>query len=118
MDEVSIYDLSKTTKDFIINLIIRIDNLLEEIRGAKRQEIFSYSGVLLILEDFSILAESINIIGQENSSITLEEFMEKLNILYESIKDKDELMFVDVLEFEIRPLLEYWEQVIKFTGHN
>ena len=118
MDEISIYDLSKTTNDLIINLIIRINNLLEEFRDIKKQEIFCSDRIFFILEDFTALSESINIISQENSSINLEEFIEKLNLLYDSIRTKDNLLLMDILEFEINPLLQYWEQVIKFTGQN
>ena len=116
MDKISIQQLAETTRDLILNLILRINSIVEEIENTNGQEVFSNDRLNFILDDFFDLAEAIDIIQQQNSSISLEELTEKLNMLYDSMKAKDKFFFKDIAEFELKPLLEHWAKTIQFTG--
>ena len=116
MDKISIQQLIETTRDLFLNLILRIDSIVEEVEHINGQEVFSNNRLNFILDDFVALAEAVDIIEKQNSSIYLEELTEKLNILYDSMITKDKLLFKDIIEFELKPLLEHWAKVIQFTG--
>lgn len=112
MGEIDIKELVKTTKELIENLIIRIDNILKEFDDFQIQDIFSDERIAFILDDFVVLTTAINIIEKENPEIYLDELLEKINLLYNSMESRDKLLFKDILEFEIKPLLSYWVDII------
>lgn len=116
MDKISIQQLVETTRGLILNLILRINSIVEELEDINGQEVFSNDRLNFILDDLTALAEAVDIIQKQNSSIYLEELTEKLNMLYDSMKAKDKLLFKDIIEFELKPLLEHWAKVIQFTG--
>lgn len=115
MENVNIQQLIQTTQDLIKNLTVRIDSILNEYKLSGSKEVFSADRIIFMIEDLNILADAAAIIEREHSSICLEELTEKLRLLHDSMTAKDEMMFNDIMEFELKPLLEHWEESIEFT---
>lgn len=112
MDKTAIQQLTETTKHLITNLIIRIDSILKEFEEMQAQDLFSNERIIFMLDDFMDLTDAIAIIQNENSGIYLEELTEKLGILYNNFELKDRFLFKDIIQFEIKPLLEHWTDII------
>lgn len=112
MGEIDVKELVETTKELMGNLNIRINNILKEFDNFQIQNIFSDERIAFMLDDFVDLTTAIDIIEKENSAIYLDELLEKVNLLYNSMESRDKLMFKDILEYEIRSLLSYWIDII------
>lgn len=115
MEKMSIQKLAETAKDLVSNLTIRIDNIIYEYEARGEEGEFFNERVIFLLDDLSALVDAIDIIEKENININLEELTEKLKLLYNCLKEKDRMMFRDIMEFELKPLLEYWRDILDFT---
>lgn len=88
-------------KEFGINIIKRITQLHEE---------FDYSRIVFLLEDISEFTKIIEIFNDDKYNI--EEFNEKLDILMEEFENKNKCAISNNLEYELKPLIEYWVENI------
>lgn len=111
----NIQELVEITKDLVNNLNIRIDNILYEFDRQGEEGDFFNERIIFLLDDLSALVDAIDIIEKENKNIHLEELTEKLKSLYNCLKDKDKMMFRDIMEFDLKPLLEYWSDILDYT---
>lgn len=102
-------EIKKTIKDFIINIISRIESIYEQndIETGTND-----SRLIFLLEDIASLADGIGILIKENPLLDLTELNEKLNMLNIALEEKDSALIKDILMYELRPLLEYWNENI------
>lgn len=104
--------LREMINQLIDNIIIRIEDVIEKYDNKELKELMSNDRIIFLLEDLSTLAEGIDIVEENNQEILLEELTEKIGLLYKQMKIKDELSFKDILEFELKTLLEHWKDNI------
>ena len=111
MEDLEIRQLKNTINELILNLMNRIDNFIEENNNSDK-EILTSESVYFILEDISVLADGIGAIYTDDSVVNIEELREKISMLHQSMEDKDGLLFKDIMELELKQLLEAWSEEI------
>ncbi|WMJ81312.1 hypothetical protein RBU49_03380 [Clostridium sp. MB40-C1] len=95
----------------IVELIDSILNISNDIQNTIiKNEIDN----IYIMEFVSSLAKlSKEAHESQYSDLDIDELNEKLNSLLNALEDKDMILFSDNLEYELKPLLEYWKEVIQ-----
>ncbi|MDD9271804.1 hypothetical protein ACFPES_32725 [Paenibacillus sp. GCM10023248] len=89
-------------KELLIATIQYIRVLRNELTSPKsKQEV-----IISTIDQFTLLANALN--ETLNEIIKVEELNEYLEKLLVAIENNDFELFVDIAEFEIKPLLEYW----------
>ncbi len=109
MDD-KILEIKNSINELLINLCIRIDDICN---GFKINNTMDNDRIINLIDDMNVLSEGINIIKDYYSSIDILELTEKLNMLYPAFESKDYNLFADTMEYELKPLLEYWIDCLK-----
>ncbi len=104
MDE-RIIEIGKSVIELSLNLCVRIDDICNKYKENNNLE---NERVINLIDDLNALSEGINIIKDFYNSINIFELTEKLDMLYSAFKGDDYHLFFDTLEYELKPLLEYW----------
>ncbi|WP_203363287.1 hypothetical protein [Bacillus sp. REN10] len=106
--EAQLLELKYSLKELIQNLLTRIDTICMNIDNVQATESLTFW-----LEDLSTLTESIMILT-ENGVVDfgLDLFNEKVGLLLDKIEGKDYLFVGDILQYELKPLLSYWDGCI------
>nr|WP_106783732.1 hypothetical protein [Lysinibacillus timonensis] len=100
----NLFELKISLKELIQNLVSRIDSVCETL-GEKEVERLQFW-----LEDLSMLTEATLILSESKIiEFDMEIFNEKIELLLDKVEEKDYLFIVDILKFEIKPLLTYWD---------
>lgn len=103
-------------KDTIIELIININMRIDDICNSYKNEGSLDSDRLVnLLDDMQALAEGIDTIKEFYSSIDMLEFQEKLVMMERSFEEKDNLLLIDIMQYELRDLLNYWRECLSKT---
>ena len=102
-------DLISTIKDLLLNIISRIDDISNKYVSDNTLE---DDRILNLLDDINALSEGIAVIGQYFESLDLSELREKLSIMVESFERKDYSLLIDSIQYELKPLLAYWNDII------
>lgn len=105
MDE-KISDVINTIKEFIININTRIDDICNRY---KAEGSFDDNRIINLVEDLNVLLEGIDTIKGIYTFIDLNEFRDKLDTLLKAYEMRDFALFADILQFEVKDLLEYWK---------
>ncbi len=109
MDE-RIMEIGKSVSELLLNLCIRIDDICNKYKLNNELE---DGRIINLIDDLNTLSEGVNIVKDYFSSINLLEFTEKLDMLYLAYEGNDYFLFADTLEYELKPLLEYWIECLK-----
>ncbi|MBH0169358.1 hypothetical protein [Fictibacillus sp. 18YEL24] len=105
----AIYELKHSLKELNRNLIKRIDPICEILESKEDKERLSYW-----LDDLTILTETTIVLNEKKvTDFDLNLFNEKINDLLDGIENKDFLLVSDQLQYELKPLLTYWDECIK-----
>lgn len=104
MDE-RIIEIGKSVIELSLNLCSRIDDICNRY---KQNSDLENDRIINLVDDINTLSEGINVIKDYYSSINIMELTEKLDMLYSAFEGKDYHLFMDTLEYEFKPLLEYW----------
>lgn len=105
-------DLEQTIKELLKNIIMRLDTCMKLIQNNQFQE--SIEKMIFIMDDLQVLMEGISRINEQHlNQFEIEELNEKLMSILQQIEVKDYFYLADLLEFELIPLLEYWDGCIK-----
>jgi hypothetical protein len=100
-------------KQMVIELIVNINKRIDDIIISCRNEgSVDQERLGNLLEDMQALAEGIAAIGGYFTGIDLMEFTEKLEMLTEALRSSDTALFSDIMEFEIKDLLTYWQDCL------
>lgn len=106
MDE-KIVELKNTIRELIANIIPRIEEI---IRYYKDADALDENRLINLFDDLQALAEGINIIKEYYEGIDMLEFREKLDIMGKALEENDEMLFLDIIQYELTDLLEYWKK--------
>lgn len=102
-----LFELKNSFKLLIQNLITRIDSVCQSI---KKDEV---DQLIFWMEDLSTFTEVMMILTQKNAiDFDLYIFNEKIDLLINKVEEKDYLFVEDILKFELKPLLSYWDGCI------
>lgn len=103
-------------KDTIIELIININMRIDDICNRNKNEGSIDSDRLVnLLDDIQALAEGIDTIKGFYCGIDILELQEKLAMLERSFEEKDNLLLIDIIQYELRDLLNYWRECLSKT---
>ena len=97
-------------KDTVLELINNIVSRTEDIAG-----IYSFSNALEsdrivnLLDDLQVLSEGIEVIKEFYVNLDLSELSEKLEMMEAALDRKDDRLLADIMQFELKDLLLYWE---------
>jgi hypothetical protein len=108
MDE-KISKLRDTVKEFLLNIIKRIDDITDEYNntGALDTDRLEY-----LFEDLESIAEGINAIKEYYPVMDILEFQEKIELMERAIGEHDMMLLSDIMKFELKGLLEFWEKCL------
>lgn len=102
-----LFELKNSFKQLNQNLIQRIDNVVENLNDNHMQSLQFW------LEDLSVLTEVSMILKNNNIvDLDLDVFNENMDNLLNKIEMNETLFISDLLQFEIKPLLQYWDGCI------
>jgi hypothetical protein len=105
--DTQLEELKYSLKELIHNLINRVDPICRELEEQEMERLTYW------LEDLSILTETIMILTQSNViDFDMDLFNEKVEVLLDKVEEKDYLFVGDLLQYEIKPLLSYWDGCI------
>ncbi|WP_284643224.1 hypothetical protein [Paenibacillus silviterrae] len=100
-------ELKSSFKFLIQNLITRIDEICNDLESDDVDRLIFW------IEDLSVLTESMVILSQNKEvEIDVALFNEKVEMLLNKFEDQDYIYVADILKFEIKPLLTYWDGCI------
>ncbi|MEK8131741.1 hypothetical protein WMW72_27920 [Paenibacillus filicis] len=103
-----IMELKVTFKALLQNLVTRIDPVCVDLEAGQATERLSYW-----LEDLSVFTETLLVLSESHVlDLDIDIFNEKAEILLNKIEQKDDLFISDLLKYEIKPLLTYWDGCI------
>jgi hypothetical protein len=105
--EEKLYELKNSLKELIENLNNRIDIVCQNLRNNNIENLSFW------LEDLSVMTEAIIILSKyEMIDFDIMLFNEKLEFLLDKVEEKDYMFIADILEYEVKPLLTYWDGLI------
>ncbi|BFT68674.1 hypothetical protein PAENIP36_01160 [Paenibacillus sp. P36] len=93
-------------KQILIETIEKMRMIREDLLNSNENN----SIIILYIDLFSKIAIAAQ--SLQNEKLDLDEFNEKLSQLVSSLENQDFDLFGDLIEYEVRPLLEYWYSVI------
>lgn len=110
MPNITVEDLRKTSIELISNINNRIDSLFIEINENPNYDI--KDRIIYLIDDLTVLSSGVEILDEEYSNIKLGEFKDVIFNIYESVNNNDIPLFIDLLKFELVPLLEHWQEML------
>ena len=105
----NITNVRALVKEFLPNICLRLDDMHDKY---KTKNEFDNDRVIFLIDDLSSLMEGIGIIKEHYPKLDVYEFNEKVNLLVEAFEAKDYPLFFDIILYELKPLLEYWNENI------
>lgn len=104
-----INEIKETTIELMVNIDKRIGDIVVSCRN---QGSVDQDRLVNLLEDMQALAQGIAVISDYSEGIDLLEFKEKLEMLTEAMSSSDTALFSDIMEFEVKDLLSYWQECL------
>lgn len=92
-------------------LIENIDNNLKEIQENYRLGKFEFTLIASLVDKMLQLTNEISRL--DRSELDLSEFNDKLNTMVNALEDKDYDYFLDIYNYDLKPLLDYWKDIIE-----
>lgn len=109
MDQ-AILEIKNTVQELIDNINPRIDSICDRFT---LDGVFENERIICLAEDLEALAEGIEVIKPGYGSLDLYEFHSKLEMLVGAFEEKDFALYIDIMRYELKPLLEYWSDCLK-----
>jgi hypothetical protein len=106
MDE-RVVELKNTINELILNINIRIDGICSVYKDTG---IFEEDRLQCLFDDLQALAEGVDFLKNYYSDMDLFDFQEKLDMMERALDTNDRLLFIDIIQFELKGLLESWQE--------
>lgn len=110
-------DIMQTAKEYLIKFLPGTNEAIEAFRQGKNEvgvNICSY-----IEEGLVWLMEIVRLTKDVQPEEMSEESMKiKIDMLVDAYENEDYTLMGDILEFEIRPIVEKWDKIIKTVTDN
>lgn len=94
----------------ILSIFDDIFYLIDEIEKSIKDNDINFNKIITLVDKFEDLVE--HIVIEEINEINIHEYNDKLKFAMLAMQDKDFELFNDILVYEIKPLIEYWKQII------
>jgi hypothetical protein len=105
--EPQLHELKLQLTELLQNLIIRIESIVPVLHDAEQTR--EANGRLsYLIEDISVAAQSVFILRDTYAGLDLDELNIKLTALAEQMEVENYPYLSDLLEFDLKPLFEYW----------
>jgi len=104
-----IIELKATIAELIINLNMRIDDI---ISSYKSEGVLDNERIANLFDDMQSLAGGIGVIKEHVDGIDLLEFRDKLEMTADALEKADSALLIDILQFEVKDLLDYWKDCL------
>jgi len=108
MDE-RISEVKNTISELISNIIPRIDTIC---RTYNDTDTFEAERLQYLFDDLQALAEGMDFLKEYYESIDLFELQEKLDMLERALDENDRMLFIDIMQYELKSLLEFWREIL------
>jgi pyoverdine/dityrosine biosynthesis protein Dit1 len=108
MDE-RISEVKNTVGELISNIIPRIDAIC---RTYNDTDTFEADRLQHLFDDLQALAEGMDFLKEYSESIDLFEFQEKLDLMERALDANDRMLFIDIMQYELKGLLEFWREIL------
>lgn len=108
MDE-RIIEIKGTILEFILNINARIVDISDKYKVNREIE---EERIANLLDDLQMLAEGIDVLKEYYRDISLPEFGEKLEMMTKALEEQDIPLFIDIIQYELKDLLEYWVECL------
>lgn len=97
-------------KDRVLKLIDTVLSSCDDIIHCIEEQKIEMNYII----DFITLIDTLskNIYKLQNNELSIDELNEKLECLLNALEEKDMELFSDTLQYELKPLLEYWKETI------
>lgn len=106
-----IYELKQTLSELVLNLITRINDIVSLYNSANEKE--ATARILFLIDDLASLVNGIEaVLKYENVELDIEELNDKLAMLVQQFENQDYLFVSDLLDYELKPLLEHWSEIL------
>ncbi|WP_019534894.1 hypothetical protein [Paenibacillus ginsengihumi] len=100
-------ELKMSLKELIQNLIHRIDPICQSLMEGQEERLSFF------IEDLAMFTETMLVLVEHQVlDFDLELFNEKVQVLLDHVESKDLLYIADLLKYDIKPLLIYWDGCI------
>ena len=105
-----LYQLEQTISQLLNNVIIRIEQIVAFYNDNRLTE--ANNKMVYLIEDISTLMEGINILLSYNNipEVNIDEINEIMSSIVEQFENEDFGFISDILNFELKPLLEHWSE--------
>ena len=94
----------------ILNLIDGINKLCDDVSQSIENNDIDFNMIILLIDHLYKYGNSISCTSNDEEGI--DEFNEKISSLLEAFEQKDYYLFSDIMQYELKPLLEYWRENI------
>jgi hypothetical protein len=105
------HDLKLNLTELIYNLTLRIDSITDLFKSLQLVE--ANERLAYFIDDVSVVAETVDIFKSAYPLLDLDELNAKLSTLLEQIEKGDFLYVADILLYELKPLIEYWGELLQ-----
>lgn len=96
-------NISSVDINIINDLISRIDN---DIQNSS----INFPNIIVLIDNLLNLT---NVISQiNNHNIVIDDYNEKLKSLLNAFEEKDYILFNDILQYELKPMFDFWKENI------
>ncbi len=94
----------------VIELIDNINKDCDELNSMTENNDVDFDLIIKLVDSLDKLSNKAALI--ENKNIDLVEYNEKLKLALDAFEEKDFNLFSDIMQYELKPLLEYWKDNI------
>lgn len=108
MDE-RVVELKNTINELTLNINTRIDSICS---AYKDTGVFEEDRLQCLFDDLQALAEGVDYLKNYYSDMDLFELQEKLDMMERALNTNDRLLFVDIVQFELKGLLVSWQELL------
>lgn len=105
-----VYELKRTLRELINNLITRIEEIVELY---SKEEMEANKRMIFLTEDIISLTDGVNSLSAyESIELNIEDLTEKLQLIVEKLETQEYSFVSDLLSYELKPLLEHWSDIL------
>lgn len=94
----------------VIKNINSIEGLINQISCEIEKNSINFDNIINLVDYLSSLNNNITTLNCD--CISIEEYNEKLTAALSAFEEKDYILFNEVLQYELKPLLEFWKDNI------
>lgn len=100
-------EIRETVRELTKNLIVRIDSICDEYSDGPEP---ANERLIFFLDDLDTLMEGISLVeASRDMPANVQELKDKLILMNDALENEDQVLLADILRFELKPLLEYWD---------